>query len=787
MRFGKTLSDAIYPPWKDKYIEYDRLKKLLREDETSPQGRGGDDSGWTEQDEETFVNELTNVQLERVYQHQIDTFNSLRDRTTSCESKLQPTAEEDQAPEEEEKKKIAKETIKELDSISKEITELKRFSRVNYTGFLKAAKKHDRKRGRKYRVRPLLQVRMSQMPFNTEDYSPLLYRLSTMYTWSRQILEGEDPTKESQTSVRPKDTYTAHKFWVHQDNLLEVKTYILRRLPVLVYNPQSVKVVDSSQKDPTITSIYFDNDKFDLYQQKVEKAEETGSLRLRWTGQLADQPEILLEKKLVNENTGSRDIRLSIKEKYIKPFLAGEYKMEKQVRKLEERHGADSEQVKSLQNTIDEIQSFVKDKRLEPIVRATYQRSAFQIPGDDRIRVSLDTNLALIREDALDTDRPCRDPEDWHRSDVDNQRMEYPYKSIRKGELAKFEHAILEIKVKDSNFTHNNSWLNDLMSSHLVFEAPKFSKFVHGVAELFEDYVNAFPFWLSDLETDIRKDPETAFQQEQDRQAKAQEDEIAVGSFIPSSKLSASAKARYGSPSTRGNGKMPERSKSFKSSYGASPAVHGQRSQLEPTAEEHDSDDDGIQGSSIKVPDSSKKSALTSFLPAFSNSRYAQRHRKGFKDQPLPPGVKDPGVWIKDQGPLKVEAKVWLANQRTFIKWLHVAVLLGTLSLALGNAAGKHNRVAKSLSIVYTIISIFTAAWGLGIYHWRSRLITQRSGRDFDNMLGPFVVAISLAIALILNFWFKYTAAQRKTEGHGLWGLGVGPNMSEYRFNVQEL
>jgi len=42
---------------------------------------------------------------------------------------------------------------------------------------------------------------------------------------------------------------------------------------------------------------------------------------------------------------------------------------------------------------------------------------------------------------------------------------------------------------------------------------------------------------------------------------------------------------------------------------------------------------------------------------------------------------------------------------------------------------------------------------------WRSKLITERSGKDFDNAIGPFVVAIGLACALILNFAFKYKAA----------------------------
>lgn len=764
MRFGKTLSDSIYPPWKDKYLEYDKIKKLLREDETSPQGRGGEAS-WTEQDEENFVHELTVAQLEKVNQHQVDIFNSIRDRTAACEAKLPSPDNGDAAKSEEEQQAIAKDMIKDLDSISKELNELKKFSRINYTGFLKAAKKHDRKRGLKYRVRPILQVRLSQTPFNQEDYSPLLFRLSAMYSWARQKLEGEEAAaKEADTDVKPKDTYTAHKFWVHVDNLLEVKTYILRRLPVLVYNPQSVKVVDSAQKDPTVTSIYFDNNSFDLYQSKVEKGTAGDSLRLRWTGFLNDKPEIVLEKKSVGENIESKDIRISIKEKYIQPFLKGEYKLEKQVRKLEDLLGPDHEDVKSFKANVDEIQSFVQEKSLEPVLRASYTRTAFQIPGDDRIRVSLDTDVAFIREDALDSDRPCRDLDDWHRSDIDQGEMEYPFSSIKKGEISRFPHAILEIKVRDTKFTRNNAWLNDLMNSHLVKEEKRFSKFVHGVAELFEDYVNSFPFWLSDLETDIRRDPVTAYEEEQQREAKQAEDEMAVGSFIAGSRLS---KGKFGSP--KSPGKMPDRRISGQYSL----SVQSQSrlkpvDQLHSTVEERDSDDDGVQGGTqVDLTDSSK-GGLRSFLPAFSNSRYARRHRQGnaWEDAPLPPGVKDPGVWIKDQGELKVEAKVWLANQRTFIKWQHIAVLLATLSLGLFNAAGANNNVARILSIVYTSFAVFAAVWGWYVYMWRSRLIRERSGKDFDNVIGPFVVTIGLACALILNFAFKYNAAVAENENN---------------------
>lgn len=753
MRFGRTLRAQIYPPWKDEYIDYTKLKALLREDEASPQGE--ETREWTEKDEEDFVQELINVQLDKVNQFQVETYKSLRDRTSECEAKLQPVAvSANDGQKREDGKAIAGEILKELDNISKEVSELEKYARLNFTGFLKAAKKHDRKRGNKYRVRPILQVRLSQLPFNSEDYSPLLYRLSTMYSFARQTLSGESSRTESSADPRPRETYTAHKFWVHPDNLLEIKTYILRRLPVLVYNPQSEKIVDSSHKDPVTTSIYFDNPSFKLYSQKVDKADEAGSLRLRWSGQLNDKPEINLEKKVVSKSADSKELRISIKEKHIQPFLKGEYKMEKQIRKLEERHGNDSEEVKTFKSNVNEIQDFLKENKLEPMLRASYTRAAFQIPGDSRIRISLDTDLALIREDALDPARPCRDPEEWHRLDIDQNELEYPFSSIKKGEIYRFPFAILEIKVKDTKATHNNAWLADLISSHLVKEAPQFSKFVHGVAQLFEDSVNSFPFWLGDLESDIRRDPETAFQEEQRKQAKKAEDEFAVGSFLPASKMSSSPafKAKIGSPHK------------FTDDKKNGPRSAASQSQLNMTTEEHDSDDDGIQGNANNVQvDGTDSSAagLRSLFPGFSNSRYAQRHRRrnAWEDAALPPGVKDPGKWIKDSGPVKVEVKVWLANQRTFIKWQHIAVLLASLSLGLYNAAGVENNMARALALVYTAFAVFAGGWGWGVYMWRSRLIMERSGKDFDNTIGPFIVSVGLAAALCMNFGFRYTAA----------------------------
>ena len=502
----------------------------------------------------------------------------------------------------------------------------------------------------------------------------------------------------------------------------------------MVYNPQTSKVVDSGQSDPFITSLYFDNPQFSLYIRNIDNVSDASSLRLRWFGHLDDKPEILLEKKAIGGNGDSEEIRFPIKDKYVQSFIQGEYKLEKTIEKLRDRQGTDSEEITQLQRNVEDIQAFVKESRLQPMLSAHYTRTAFQIPGDDRVRISLDMDLVFLREDSLDADRPCRNSGQWHRTDIDRGRMEFPFSDVLQGESSIFPYALLEIKVRNGSTKRTQEWIHDLMSSHLVKEAPRFSKFVHGVAQLFEDHVNSFPFWLKDLETDIRRDPGTAFQEEQEKRAKQAEDELAVGSLL-GSKSVPSFKPAIGSPISQSAAALSNlRSKSG----------------IENVAEEADSDDDAEQGSKSAPINSSR---LRSLLPSFSSSKYARLHRQG--RMRLPSGVREPGQLIKDSGPVRVEPKVWLANQRTFIKWQHISVLLASLSLGLYNAAGISNNIARSLAVIYTSVAALAGAWGWWIYIVRSRMIEQRSGKDFDAIFGPTLVCIGLVVALAINFGLK--------------------------------
>ncbi|KAI1403746.1 SPX-domain-containing protein [Hypoxylon fuscum] len=753
MRFGKTLRESIYPPWKDHYMDYSKLKSLLREDR-----REDEDVPWTEDDENRFCDEIFNVQLEKVAQFQEKTVSGIKERAETAFDKLKDMAPSDDKPKSEITTTRLKELKSELDTITNDVKELKKYSSANYTGFLKIAKKHDRKRGDRYKVRPMMRVSLSERGFNSEQaYSPLLTKLSLMYYAINQNLdEGEqhqplDLNLENQGEVHNGERYTAHKFWIHPENLLEVKTAILRHLPSLIYTQQAGSEPDGNE-DPKITSLYFDNSKFDLYGRKVERQVDASSVRLRWYGKLDSKPDIVLEQKIVHENGLSEEKKFHIKDKYIKLFIDGKYDMEKTVQKME-RQGQSVEAIDDFKTMVGEIQDFIIKSKLGPILRANYTRTAFQKPSDDRVRISIDTDVAFIREDTLDRDRPCRDLDEWHRRDIDNGNMAYPFKNINQSEVSRFPFALLEIKLKEEDGRKRPRWVEDLMVSHLVHPAPRFSKFVHGVASLFEDYVNNLPLWLSDLETDIRKDPQMAHDAEEQRKAQQAEDAMVVGSFLGGN---AAAAAKMGSykPATSspvGRSYLSER---------AARDAREARASIPPSAVRQDTeqrDDDG-------TTQQRGYGTLSSVFPGFSLSRYSRAKRQ--REQ-LPEGVTKPEVWLKNAGPLQVEPKVWLANERTFLKWQHICVLLGSLAISLYTAAGE-NFLAECMGIAYVVIAVMAGGWGYTMLHRRRDMIVERSGKDFDNMIGPLAVSAALMLALVLNFVFSYRAAFSKLDSEPL-------------------
>ncbi|TFK90667.1 hypothetical protein K466DRAFT_583497 [Polyporus arcularius HHB13444] len=130
----------------------------------------------------------------------------------------------------------------------------------------------------------------------------------------------------------------------------------------------------------------------------------------------------------------------------------------------------------------------------------------------------------------------------------------------------------------------------------------------------------------------------------------------------------------------------------------------------------------------------------------------------------VPPQVRVPK---KVATPIKVEGKVWFANERTWISYLQTSVLVGTFALALLNAS--KDQVARNFAYVYAVFSIAVLVYGYALYQHRITMIRRRDPGHFDQVLGPVLISAFLFFAVLANFVIRIRELQRKNIPTGLW------------------
>lgn len=113
-----------------------------------------------------------------------------------------------------------------------------------------------------------------------------------------------------------------------------------------------------------------------------------------------------------------------------------------------------------------------------PVMRTFYNRTAFQLPGDARVRISLDTELTMIRED--NWDGRIRSGDNWRRMDIG---IDYPFDQLPPEDKEPFKYGVLEVKLQTQYGQEPPKWVTDLVMSHLVEAVPKVSACIGLVRE----------------------------------------------------------------------------------------------------------------------------------------------------------------------------------------------------------------------------------------------------------------------------------------------------------------
>jgi hypothetical protein len=581
---------------------------------------------------------------------------------------------------------------------------------------------------------------------------------------------------------------------VHPDNITELKLIILKHLPVLVFNASK----EFEPADSAITSIYYDNpDTWELYEGRLKKTEGAEAIRLRWYGGMQTET-IFVERKTHREDwTGEKSVkaRFAIKEKMVNSYMKGEllppaiFEKARKEGKKSEKAIAEDERLAS------EIQYSVLKKGYKPVCRSFYNRTAFQLPADARVRISLDTELTMVREDNLDGKQ--RSGDNWRRMDIG---IDHPFPQLPPEDVVHFPYAVLEVKLQTQAGQEPPEWVRQLISSHLVEAVPKFSKFIHGTACLFPDRIKLLPFWMPQMDVDIRKPvthdfgirragrsgTTTSSDDEADElDSDDEEDEVAAAATGPGSARRTNGQQRIISRATDAEGQtvdLPGGETDFP--IYDSDDEYDENYELEEARRVG-----GWHYYSTLIANKSRAvgrgavNVLKYLVPAPRATQVDRSARQEmlFGDGPVqtkkfkaPPGKK---IYV----PVRVEPKVYFAAERTFLGWvsadgtespfffglflrmhanhdvcqLEYSIYISTIAVTLLNFGSHPTRTSFMVAGLFTLVAVLSLIYSVVIYLYRGRSIRNRKAAKYYDRWGPSILAVSLFVAVALNFGFE--------------------------------
>jgi uncharacterized membrane protein YidH (DUF202 family) len=558
-----------------------------------------------------------------------------------------------------------------------------------------------------------------------------------------------------------------------------------QHLPVLVFNPNK----EFEKEDSAISSIYFDNRDFDLYMGRLRKDEGAEAVRLRWYGGMENQ-QIFVERKTHREDwTGEKSVkaRFALKEKNVNAFLKGELTVEQAFEKMRKEGKKSEQEIESLEALAREVQYTVLTKRLEPVARSFYNRTAFQLPGDARVRISLDTELCMIRED--NWDGKIRSGDNWRRTDIG---IDYPFSQLPESDIVRFPYAILEVKLQTQAGQEPPEWVRELIASHLVEAVPKFSKFIHGCCTLYPNKIDLLPYWSPQMGIDIRKPITHRFGIERPNQSASvstsdepsdTEDELDIESVSeeaerepPANQTQLAVDPQHlieyhpegGEPQENGatattthqggNGVMDEEERVAATNQEQQQHEDYPLYDSEASDEEEEEEDENTplirrrRRSLVKSLQRAGEKALHYLSYLIPRPRSTQveipSHLTGtvyarkFK---APPGKR---IFV----PVRVEPKVYFAAERTFLSWFEFAIILSVVATTLLNFGGETKGALLYASLGFTVTAVVSLVYAAGLYLWRVHMMRTRRAVRYHEKYGPTILCILIMIAVAINF-----------------------------------
>lgn len=703
MKFGEYLRTQKAPEWQDYYIDYDQLKQMIKELEEIhlavapvnqriaslsvpvPTNAAGMPVEPMSQEKFYAFLEQEMRKIEQFTKKQVD---EIRRVLNDSERKINVALAGLTA-----KSEAELEALKvQIEQAGEDFLKLEKYVNLNFMGFHKILKKHDKHLPNPCRA--FYTARLHEQSWVRGDYSDVLVAMSRVYSKLRGDHEVEEQENAKQDFVR-----STRKYWVHTEHISAVKYSVLQHLPVFLQ-----KTMAGETDSQLINSVYLDNHAMELYHGRLEKSPGAIALRFRWYG--TGTPETVFVERKTHRESWAGEVsvkeRFIINEKQVPSLLAGSFDVEGELKKLRSK-GKNEEDVKEWLDLTTEVIQAINSKQLVPTMRTQYMRTAFQIPFDATVRVSLDTNLCMISERTKDTLAGKR----WYRD---------PSQAVPLTEITRFPHAVLEIKLQLEDESKTPQWVSDLINSGMLLEVHKFSKFIHGCAVLMPDDVRAVPYWIDDATL---------------------ADSIGQSGAISLLSESTGANQYY-------NHLLPHDSK------GEIKQKPKPRLRLDPAVEEHNHSHEAVPGSSAWSnfcgADGMCDATCDDFL-----EQYCEFAEAAASDR----------ITVQ-----KVEPKLFFANERTFISWLQMSVMMSSIAIGILAFSARHSQ-SQAIAVLLMPISLLFVVYALRTFLVRNEKIKTRDVNRWDDPYGPVILTVFLILTLLVQFVLK-VAAMYKEGGNNL-------------------
>lgn len=411
-----------------------------------------------------------------------------------------------------------------IEAMGEEIVHLDTYVRLNYAGFQKITQKFDRCLG--ITGSALFVAGLHTEPFCNVRFDDILVLLGL--AWDRWRVAQEQSEQNKGAKWEPPASFIRNtaKFWVRPDKVVLLKTRIVRHLPYLIFglditeqekllDPFALLSLDQSfdvqsamgayagtvEESQLLSSVYFDSPDAISYRERIRREEGARLVRFRWYGEnnLEPDKDIFIERKIHHEGfSGAKSVkeRGILPQKDILEYMNGKFDIEKYFADMAKEGRKDEKTRREMHDICVEVDDMIKNKQLQPIIRTSYYRSAFQSSTNNQVRISLDTQMSLINEfrEGGHTQEP------WCHTSSDK---------LAKNEVYRFPFAILEIKLQ--NVSENPLWLKQTLADIGAIQVHKFSKFQHAMAFLHPDKVPILPHWHQDFK-EWHEKKERAFQ-----------------------------------------------------------------------------------------------------------------------------------------------------------------------------------------------------------------------------------------------------------------------------------